>query len=140
MLFVVLVLPTGLVLAAMVLKLVLHAVRRVREGGRPRLASPRPLALVSGCAAAVALLAYSHADLMYSPGLFPEGTCLLRAGYKVGPQAHSAFPLSTVCEGVEIVPTWVNPTVTALLALAAVTLLAVPFAHRVQRARGTAAV
>ncbi|MFB7457342.1 hypothetical protein [Streptomyces sp. NPDC056188] len=132
MLFVLFALPAALVLAATVIGLVAHAVRRLREGGRPRLASPRPLALGTGFAATSAFLIFSHADLLYSPGMYGDKTCMARMGVRDYPDSHSYFPLSTVCGGVEIVPVWINPAVVALLALAAVTLAALPFAYVVR--------
>ena len=92
-----------------------------------------PLALVAGLATTTAFLVFSHADLMYSPGMYGDKTCFARMGVSAHPESHSYFPLSTVCSGVEIVPTWVNPTLVALLTLAAVTLAALPFAYAVRR-------
>ncbi|MFJ3308955.1 hypothetical protein ACIPSA_39100 [Streptomyces sp. NPDC086549] len=60
-------------------------------------------------------------------------------GVRTYPQSHTYFPLSTVCSGVEIVPPWVNPTVTALLALTTATLVALPFAYLVRRSSATTA-
>jgi hypothetical protein len=139
MLFVLFALPAALVLAAAVIGLVAHAVRRVREGGKPRLASPRPLALGTGPAASSAFLIFSYADLLYSPGLDPDDTCLIRMGFGDYPDSHSLFPLSTVCSGVELVPAWVNPVVMTLLALAAVSLAALPFAYVVRSSSATPA-
>lgn len=128
MLFILLALPAVLVLIATVIGLVRHAVRRLREGGRPRLESPKPLALVTGFAATSAFLIFSHADFLYSPGMYGDKICMARMGVRAYPESHSYFPLSTVCSGVEIVPPWVNPAVVALLSLTTAALVVLPFA------------
>ncbi|WP_432043814.1 hypothetical protein [Streptomyces cadmiisoli] len=92
------------------------------------------MALGTGLAATSALLIFSYADLLYSPGFYGDKTCMVRMGVRTYPDSHSYFPLSTVCSGVEIVPPWVNPAIVVLLALAAAALVALPFAYVVSRA------
>ncbi|WP_190024573.1 hypothetical protein [Streptomyces hiroshimensis] len=121
------------ILAAALIHLAVHAARRLRGGHRPRLASPKPLALVSLAALSSAFLIFSYAEGTYSPGLWGDKTCMFTMGDRDHPDSSSLFPLSTVCNGVEIVPAWVNPTLVALTALAAATLVAVPFAYVVRR-------
>ncbi|MFI7277643.1 hypothetical protein [Streptomyces sp. NPDC049879] len=102
-----------------------HTVQRLREGGRPRLASPRPLALVCCLSVCAALLFRVYAEATYATAfLDPEDVCRYSVGANVRPETQTRFPLSTVCQGVEVVPSWVNPTLYALLTLAAVTLTA----------------
>ncbi|MFE5867311.1 hypothetical protein ACFQ6V_01525 [Streptomyces roseifaciens] len=131
--FFVLIIPTMVILAAALLHLALHARRRLRGGHRPRLASPKPLALVSLAALSSAFLVFSYAEGTYSPGLWGDKTCMFTMGVRAHPESSSRFPLSTVCSGMEIVPAWVNPTLVGLTALAAATLVAVPFAYVVRR-------
>jgi hypothetical protein len=125
--------PGALVLIAAVSGLVAHAVRRIREGCAPRLASPRPLGLVSVAALSATVLVFGYAEALYSPGLYGDKTCLARMGVRAHPQSSGHFPLSTVCSGVEIVPAWVNPALTAMAVLAVLTLVAVPVAYVVRR-------
>ncbi|MGW5942029.1 hypothetical protein ACWIG3_22815 [Streptomyces celluloflavus] len=125
--------PGALVLIAAVSGLVAHAVRRIRQRCAPRLASPRPLGLVSVAALSAAVLVFGYADAWYSPGLYGDKTCLARMGVRAHPRSSGHFPLSTVCSGVEIVPAWVNPALAALGALAVLTLVAVPVAYAVRR-------
>ncbi|MDT0347612.1 hypothetical protein [Streptomyces litchfieldiae] len=106
--------------------LIAHAIRRLREGGRPRLASPKPLALVSGVSASAAVLLLAYAVWTYATAWFagPEDTCLRTVGTRVRPESESILPASLVCDGVELVPSWVNPTVFGLAGLATVTFTA----------------
>ncbi|MFD6950888.1 hypothetical protein A6A08_19290 [Nocardiopsis sp. TSRI0078] len=74
--------------------------------------------------------------MLYAPSLFPEDTCFARACIQEAPVSHDAFPLSTVCPssphgsaGLELVPLWVNPTITALVVVSAVILAAVYAVH-----------
>ncbi|MFF4601974.1 hypothetical protein ACFY12_04335 [Streptomyces sp. NPDC001339] len=126
-------LPAAMVWIAALLGLVRHARQRIREGNRPRLASPKPLMLVFAVSLSAVFLVYSYATGVYSPGLFPDKTCYFRMGARTFPESFSEFPISTICSGVEIVPSWVNPTLFALIAVSAATLGATPFAYLVRR-------
>ncbi|UCM89301.1 hypothetical protein [Streptomyces marincola] len=119
--------------------LVAHAVRRLREGGGPRLASPRPWALVSVLSLSTALLVWGYAELTYATSFFPEDVCHAAIGERVRPEHHSDLPLSTVCGGVEMVPGWVNPVLFGLAGLSAVAAAAVPLSFRARRAPGARA-
>ncbi|MFR9722650.1 hypothetical protein ACL02R_04645 [Streptomyces sp. MS19] len=130
---------TMLALPATVVALALltaHTVRRLREGGRPRLASPRPLALVCCLSVCAALLFRLYAELEYATSFKdPQDICIFSVGANVRPQTQTRFPLSTVCQGVEVVPSWVNPTLYALLTPAAVTLTAAVLVVTARRLR-----
>jgi hypothetical protein len=108
--------------------LVAHGIRRLREGGRPRLASPTPLALGSVLSLSAALMVFAYAEATYATSFFPEDVCSLGAGIRELPEKQTRFPLSTVCGGVELVPAWVNPVILGLIALGVATLAAVPLA------------
>ncbi|MFF2807058.1 hypothetical protein ACFVT2_07690 [Streptomyces sp. NPDC058000] len=78
-------------------------------------------------------MTFGYADGAYSPGLFPDKTCLARMGSRTFPESSSHFPFSTICDGVEIVPAWINPTLIVLSTVAAVALLAFPLAYVIRR-------
>ncbi|MFF6774675.1 hypothetical protein ACFY8W_14070 [Streptomyces sp. NPDC012637] len=71
-------------------------------------------------AVAVAVLAFLAGGavhvygLSYLPFLFPEDACWFNAGAKVTPDSSGALPVSLVCNGEEIVPAWVNPSLLVL--------------------------
>lgn len=113
-----------------------RAGRRVEEGKSwSEALELGPLVHLSVIALIAAFVVYGHALSSYGPSLFPEDTCFVRAGIQAPPVSHDAFPLSTVCPsayepgGVEIVPSWTNPTILALVAVAAVILAAAYVVH-----------
>ncbi|MCK9871777.1 hypothetical protein AB0M72_18665 [Nocardiopsis dassonvillei] len=113
-----------------------RAGRRVEEGKAwSEAVELGPLIHLSAIAFTAAFVVYGRAHLYYAPSLFPEDTCFLRANTQAPPVSHDAFPLSTVCPsayepgGVEIVPAWTNPTIAALVAVAAVILAAAYAVH-----------
>ncbi|MEV5971047.1 hypothetical protein [Streptomyces sp. NPDC051921] len=110
--------------------------RRRGDRHRPVRTAPSP----AGLAAWTAVLALAAGGavhlygLSYLPFLFPEDACWFNAGVKASPDSSGALPVSLVCDGVEVVPAWLNPTllvlaVTAVVATAAAVVLGV-------RARG----
>ncbi|MFI8965043.1 hypothetical protein ACIGO8_23355 [Streptomyces sp. NPDC053493] len=88
---------------------------RRRRGDGPRTGPSR--AKVAAWAAVLAYVAGGavHAyGLSYLPFLFPEDACWFNAGTKVTPDSSSGLPVSLVCEGMEVVPGWINPTLVVL--------------------------
>ncbi|OOC56213.1 MULTISPECIES: hypothetical protein [Nocardiopsis] len=100
-------------------------VRRGRR--RPEAVAPRSLVALALVTLISAFVLYGSAWLKYSPGLFPDNTCMFHAGPKEYPVSHSGLPLSTVCPSphggtVDIVPGWINPVAFALVAVSVVAL------------------
>lgn len=81
---------------------------------RPHLVRAAPWGAASVFGFTGACLVYLYAYLVYSPGLYPDKTCMSHAGSRISPEHHDPLPLSTICGGVEIVPGWVNPTLVVL--------------------------
>ncbi|MEU9133413.1 hypothetical protein AB0D08_35890 [Kitasatospora sp. NPDC048540] len=90
---------------------------RARLGEVVRRPVPRvvkPLAVSSGLLAVAAALSFAGAWSAFSPGLYPDKTCMALTGYREFPDSSGSLPLSTVCHGVETVPGWVNPVLGSL--------------------------
>ncbi|MFI8822790.1 hypothetical protein [Streptomyces sp. NPDC053431] len=89
--------------------------RADQPGRRPRRRpSPARVAVVLAVLAFLAGGAVHAYGLSYLPFLFPEDACWFNAGSKVSPDSSGALPVSLVCNGEEIVPGWVNPSLLLL--------------------------
>ncbi|MDH6128639.1 hypothetical protein [Kitasatospora sp. GP82] len=94
---------------------------RVRLGECGRRAVPgavKPLALLSAWSLAGAAAVFAYAWLVYSPGLYPDKSCMAFTGYRQFPDSYGSLPVSLVCHGVELVPAWINPVLAALACIA----------------------
>ncbi len=129
-------LPALVLLPVCAFLLFLHAVRRLREGGWPRPASPRPFAHIAGMAGSGAVLFAVYADFEYAFRFKDsEDLCMREVGLMVEPEHESLIPLSAVCSGVQVFPAWVNPVLFGLIGLAAACLVASVLARRALRRR-----
>ncbi|MFR9722651.1 hypothetical protein ACL02R_04650 [Streptomyces sp. MS19] len=124
MLILVFLFPLPIFAAGSLLGLITHAVRRLREGGRPRLASPFPLAMGAVLTACGAGMLRTWAEYEYAYSFRPVHLCANYTDHHGEPERETTIPLSVVCDGVELIPAWVNPTFFGLLAFAAITMTA----------------
>ncbi|WP_017570315.1 hypothetical protein [Nocardiopsis halotolerans] len=120
--------------------LLLRRVGKLAKRGWPwtEVVAPRSLIPLALVVLTSAFALYCYAWLKYSPGLFPDDTCMSNAGSKEYPVFHSGLPLSTVCPSayggaVDIVPVWVNPVTTALAVVSVVILTGACVAHLTRR-------
>ncbi|MFF5972347.1 hypothetical protein ACFY7C_12595 [Streptomyces sp. NPDC012769] len=116
--------------------------RRRGDGPRPTRTAPSPAkwaAWVAGFALLAGGVVHAHALLRYMPFLFAEDTCWFTVGRKVYPDSSDALPVSLVCDGMEAVPSWINPTLLGLAVTTVVaTAVAVVLARRAWLARRAA--
>lgn len=110
-------------------RLVLRGRRLYATGGGLRaLITPGNSAWLSALLLSGAVVVFGYAHLMYAPGISPDKLCYARTGMRVFPDSHDPFPISTVCAGQEIVPSWFNPLI-LLLVLAGIAVAGgVPYA------------
>ncbi|MFD5321201.1 hypothetical protein [Streptomyces sp. NPDC127098] len=136
--FVVYAAPVVLLMSAF--GLVAHTVRRLREGGRPRLASPKPFTHLAGITAGGSVLFLLYAQWTYASSFRPDNLCHFAVGGPTRlPDSESVIPLSVVCDGTEIVPIWVNPVFFGLISASLACLTGASLARRAL-ARQAAAV